>query len=410
MQRFTYTAITTSGETIEGEMEGVNREQIVENLQNSGYLPIEIGSDADNLKSSQKNISLSPSLRKSANKKDVLLFTQKLATMLKAGVPLDSAMSMIIRTTSKIPAKSMFLRIQDALNGGKDLSEALSNESRLFNKFYISTIRAGESAGALDVVMERLKEHLDRTKALKSSITSALIYPLILVVVAAISLTVMMLFVVPQFATLFEDMDAALPWITQVVLASAEFFQAYWWLMLLIMMSVIWISAIQLRNPNNKNIMDRFLLKIPLVNELISKLETARFTRTLGTLVSNGVTLISGIQDVKEVVSNNVIRASLDEIEDALSQGKGLSLPMKEANTFPELAVQLISVGEESGHLEEMLLKVADIYDDEVKTTINRMIVLIEPILILLLGLVVAVIIIAILLATLSLNNFAPYD
>jgi len=182
MQRFTYTAITTSGETIEGEMEGVNREQIVENLQNSGYLPIEIGSDADNLKSSQKNISLSPSLRKSANKKDVLLFTQKLATMLKAGVPLDSAMSMIIRTTSKIPAKSMFLRIQDALNGGKDLSEALSNESRLFNKFYISTIRAGESAGALDVVMERLKEHLDRTKALKSSITSALIYPLILVV------------------------------------------------------------------------------------------------------------------------------------------------------------------------------------------------------------------------------------
>jgi len=213
--------------------------------------------------------------------------------------------------------------------------------------------------------------------------------------------------VVPQFATLFEDMDAALPWITQVVLASAEFFQAYWWLMLLIMMSVIWISAIQLRNPNNKNIMDRFLLKIPLVNELISKLETARFTRTLGTLVSNGVTLISGIQDVKEVVSNNVIRASLDEIEDALSQGKGLSLPMKEANTFPELAVQLISVGEESGHLEEMLLKVADIYDDEVKTTINRMIVLIEPILILLLGLVVAVIIIAILLATLSLNNFA---
>jgi general secretion pathway protein F len=268
-------------------------------------------------------------------------------------------------------------------------------------------LRAGEAGGALDVVLERLSEFMERSRELRETVQSALIYPAILVGVAVLSVAVLLVWVVPQFSAMFESSGKALPLPTQIVIALGEFVGHWWWALLLAGVALWLWFARQMREPSSRRVWDRRLLRLPLFGDLIAKVEVARMARTLGTLLVNGVSLLTALSIVRETLSNQVLSESLGKVAAQLKEGKGLGKPLMETGLFPKLSVHMVMVGEETGKLQEMLLRVADVYDREVRSAVKRMLSLLEPVLILGLGSVIGAIIMSILVAILSVNDLA---
>ena len=402
---FRYKAVDLDGEVMEGEMEASSLPVVIERLQDSGHVPIR----AEELKPGQSatRFRLPQLRRRRISQRSIGIFTEELATLLRAGLPLDRALEILQSLAEDEQMAAMVSRVQDAVRGGKALSDALEAQQKVFSRFYLNMIRAGEAGGALDVVLTRLSDYLERSKQLKDTVVSALIYPAILITVAGLSVVILLTFVVPQFTQMFQDMGKALPLPTQIVVGIGDAFRNYWWAILLSIAAIALLVQRHLGNPRTRFKWDGRLLRLPLFGELIGKLEVARFSRTLGTLLGNGVPLLTALSIVKETLSNRVLSASLDPVADRLKEGQGLAQPLMQAEMFPRLAVHMIRVGEETGQLEQMLLQVADIYDREVQTTIKRMLALMEPALILTLGLIIAAIIMSILVAILSVNELA---
>jgi general secretion pathway protein F len=403
---FHYKAVDADGEVQEGDMEAADVQAVIERLQSSGHIPIR-AEEVRAGKAAGGRFRLPELRRRGVSQRQVGIFTQELATLLRAGLPLDRALEILLDLAEDEQMAGMIARMQEAVRGGKSLSEALEAQQRVFSRFYVNMVRAGEAGGALDVVLGRLADYLTRSKELRDSVLSALIYPAILVSVAGLSVVILLTFVVPQFTQLFEDMGKALPLPTQIVVSLGDLFRAYWWALLLALGGVIWLIQRQLENPNTRYRWDKRLLRLPLFGDLIARLEVARFSRTLGTLLGNGVPLLTALSIVKETLSNRVLATGIEPVADQLKEGQGLAGPLMEAQLFPPLAVHMIKVGEETGHLEEMLLQVADIYDREVQTAVKRLLALLEPILILGLAVIIAAIIISILMAILSVNELA---
>jgi general secretion pathway protein F len=297
-------------------------------------------------------------------------------------------------------------RVQEKVRGGSSLADALEAQGA-FSRFYLNMIRAGEAGGALEVVLKRLTEFLERSQALRETVTSALIYPIILLSVSALSVIILLTFVVPQFQQLFADAGRALPLATQIVIAVGDGFRHYWWVGAMLIVLLVAILRQQLSQPVSRARWDRWFLSLPLFGDFIAKVETARLSRTLGTLLGNGVSLLNALTIVRETLTNQVLATALGEVAEHVKTGRGLAEPLLEAGSFPKLAVQMIRVGEETGQLQEMLLQVADTYDGEVQTAVKRMLTLLEPALILGLGVIIAGIIMSILVAILSLNELA---
>ncbi len=268
-------------------------------------------------------------------------------------------------------------------------------------------IRAGEAGGNLAEVLTRLSEYMESSQELKSTVSTALIYPAILLVMSVVSLLVMLIFVVPQFTEMFESAGKALPVSTQIVVGLAEILRSYWWLLLGIVVTVYYYLHFQLVNPGSKKVWDGRFLAIPLFGNIILSKETANFTRTLGTLLTNGVSLLAALAIARETVDNLVLVDAIADVQEQVKQGKLMSAALLEKNCLPKMALQMIKTGEETGRLEEMLLRVATVYDKQLKTAIQRLLAVLEPALILSLGLMIAGIIVSILLAILSVNDLA---
>ncbi len=404
MPIYLYKALTTSGETLIGEIDAPSKSIAIDRLQHAGHIPLSAVEKKGKGKSSFldfKNIID----RDKVSAKDITLFTRELSTLLQAGLALDHALTTLEEISPHPALKKMLANINQQVKGGEPLSTAMEAQGQTFSKLYLNTIRAGEAGGSMHVVLERLADYLERSDELRNEVLSALLYPAILFMVAILSIFILLSFVVPQFVPLFEDVGQALPLLTQVVFTSAEFIQSYWWVILAAVIFFIWTVDKKLQNPVTRMRWDDWCLNVPLYGELITKLDVARFSRTLGTLLINGVSLLISIGIVKDVISNRVLARTINEAAKGLEQGRGLAKHLAQSNRFPQLAIQLIHVGEETGQLESMLLKTADIYDDESKTTIKRLLTLLEPVLILGLGAIIAVIIISILMAILGLNE-----
>jgi general secretion pathway protein F len=260
-------------------------------------------------------------------------------------------------------------------------------------------VKAGEVGGALGNVLQRLADHMERAKELKDSVVSAMIYPMILVVVSFLSVATLVIFVVPQFKKIFEQSGRALPLATEIVLATGTFLRGNWPVILGVILFALWLLSRSLSNPVSRARWDAKFLRWPLMGDLIARLEMARFSRSLGTLLQNGVPLLTGLAILKDTLGNAVFRHAVEIISRDLKEGRGMSKPMLEANVFPKMAVQMIAVGEETGKLDEMLFQVADVYDREVSSTIKRAMALIQPIMIVVLALVIGGIIMSILVA-----------
>jgi general secretion pathway protein F len=405
MPKFHYKAVAANGELLEGKMDAATQGMVISKLQNAGHIPISANEITSSRSPSRLNQLTTFFQKDKINDKDITLLTRELATLLHAGLPLDNALQTLEELSSPGLVKNMVMDVHVRVQGGTSFSEALDAQNGVFSQLYLNMIRAGEVGGALDAILERLADYLEQTAELKATIKSALIYPSILFVIAGVSVFVLLLFVVPQFVPLFEDVGQALPLPTQIVFGSAEFLRQYWWILLGVFAAAIWIIDQQLQDPVNRQRWDAKCLSLPVYGELITKLEVARFSRTLGTLLVNGVPVLTAVTIVRKIIVNRVIANVVDAVATSLEQGQDMAQPLLESGHFPALAVQLIQVGEGTGQLENMLIKIADIYDNEVRTMIKRLLTLLEPILIIGLGAVIAFIIVSILVAILGLNE-----
>jgi len=400
MPWYVYKAVSADGEVLEGELEAPDRSSVVERLRSQGHVPIR----AEERKGGGEGVAWRRVARRDrgVGAGDVSLLTRELSILLDAGLPLDRALTTLSSLSSEGPVRRLVDRILERVRGGASLAEALEAQGEVFPSYYAGMVRAGEAGGALEAVLSRLADALERAQALRESVKSALLYPLLVVILAVLSLVVLMTLVVPRFRPLFEDSGAALPLVTQVVIGLSDFMRDFWWLLA----ALVVLAVVLLRRHNatasGRLRWDRWLLGWPLLGELLLKIEVARLSRTLGTLLANQVNVLNALSMSMGSLGNRAVIAGLSELRARLTKGEGLAVPLAEAKIFPVLAVQLIQVGEESGKLDEMLLRVASIYDEEVRRTVDRLLALLVPAVTIVLGLVIAVIIGSMLAAILS--------
>ena len=402
MSLFTYKVINNLGETEEGLREASDEQSLFLTLQSEGYIPVKVA-----LAKSGAFLGFGRK-RSKLSAKDIALFTSELATLLESGLPIDKSLLVLMDLTEDHEQLTKLIaKILEKVKGGVSLADALEQQTGVFSKFYLNMIRAGEAGGGLDEVLTRLSEYMERSQELKDTVSTALIYPAILLVMSLASLFVMLTFVVPQFTEMFESAGKALPVSTQIVVGLAEWLQSYWWALLAGFMFVSSYMKYQLADPIRKRVWDGRFLKLPLAGDIILNKETANITRTLGTLLGNGVSILAALVIVRETVDNLVMAEGIAEAEEQLKQGRHLSDALLEKRLLPKMAMQMIKMGEETGRLEEMLLRVAAIYDKQLRVAIQRFLAFLEPVLIISLGLMIAGIIVSILLAILSVNDLA---
>lgn len=378
-------------------------EGVAERLQAQGYIPLVV----EEVTGNDRGHWLGVFNRPRVSQDEVAIVTREISTLLRAGLTLDRALEIVISLSENESLQEMLDEIRQDVRGGASFHVALDAYKGVFSRFYLNMVRAGEAGGALDVVMARLSEFMERTKELKETVKSALIYPTILILVAVVSVIVLLIFVVPQFTQMFEESNKALPLPTQVVIALGEFLQTWWWALMASALAIYIAFMRQMGDPESRYEWDSRILGLPLVGDLVAKLEMARFSRTLGTLLDNGVSLLAALSIVKETLGNSVMAERLDQVAAKLREGKGLGQPLMEAQVFPRFGVHMVMVGEETGNLSEMLIQVADVFDREVHIAVKRTLSLLEPALILGLGLVIGGIIMSILVAIMSVNELA---
>ena len=404
MPAYVFKALDSSGKVIEDTRNADSEQSLIRQLQVEGYMPMKVSLDAP----SSWSFKLKPKAKFRLSQKEILLFSRELSTLLQAGLPLDRALRVLMDLSGDNSNLNIVVSdILEKVKGGKNLSEALESQDGVYSRFYINMVRAGEAGGSLEDVLDRLIEYLESSLELRNSVVTALIYPVILVTMSVGSIMLLLTFVVPQFTEMFESAGKELPIPTQVVVGVSEWLQSYWWLLLLLIVLAVYGMKFMVANPARKLRFDRNLLRTPLAGDIICHMETANLCSTLGTLLVNGVSLLTALTIAKGTVGNSSLREVLVEAETNLRNGKGLSKALIESGQFPKMAVQMIKMGEESGKLEEMLLNVAGTYAKELRITIQRMLAMLEPALILGMGVVIAGIIISILMAILSVNDLA---
>jgi general secretion pathway protein F len=335
-----------------------------------------------------------------SSKGDLLTFTTELSALLGAGLPLDRSLNILAGISENKEMKNIVQSILKSIREGSAFSDALQKHPRVFPQLYVNMVRAGEAGGVLDVVLEKLSEFLEASKELKEFTKSAMIYPTILLVASGLVIIFFMTFVLPKFSLIFEELGSRIPLPTQIVLSFSNALKSYWWVILIGCIGG-WILFKQYtKSEAGRYKWDAFKLK--LLGEVIKKLETARFCRTLGTLLKSGVPLLQALHNSRDVISNLVIASSIDAVSEGAKQGKGIALPLSNANVFPPLALSMIKVGEETGQLDEMLIKVAITYEKSLTTTIKRVMSLIEPVLIVSIAVIIGFIVLSMYMAIMS--------
>jgi general secretion pathway protein F len=400
MPLFEYKAVTPAGETLTGEMDAPNKDLVIAHLQESGNIPV----SAKEVGSGFRLATLFRG-RRGLKQSEVGDLTQQLSTLLGAGLPLDRSLGILAELAENDRVQDTVEKIRNRVREGGSLSEALEERHGVFSRFYINMVRAGEIGGSLDQTLARMAEYLERSKELKDSVVSAMIYPALLVVLAVASLILLMGYVIPQFTPMFEEFGTELPLLTKIVLAVGTALQNYWWAMLLgVIVVMLWFRG-QLRGTTSRRKWDARFLRMRGAGEVIAKMETARLARTSGTLLVNGVPILSALSIAKNVMSNTVLADDVAEAAKQVKTGAPMAKALAANGNFTRLALQMVNVGEETGKLDEMLLKVADTYDREVRTTIDRLMALLVPMLTLGLAMLIGVIVMSVLVAILGINE-----
>ena len=401
MTEYLYKATTLSGQTVEGSMDGKDEETIVQSLHQLGYIPIRIFSTQEK----ETGFRFSSFLPRRVGIRNLLIFTQELSTLVSAGLPIDRSLNILGSLTENKRLREAVKDVLKRVEGGNSLTEALGYHPYIFPKLYLNMVKAGESGGFLEAILSRLAQYLQSTKELREYLISVMIYPLILTLVMGISIIILVTFVIPRLSTIFSSMGQTIPLPTQIVLSFSQWVRGYWWVGLGIVVLIYFGLKMYTQDEERRWRWDRFKLRWIAIGDLIKKVEVARFSRTLGTLLQSGVSILPALNLVKEISQNQAISRSIAYVHDRLREGKGISRSLEETDVFPPLAVHMIGVGEETGRVDEMLIKVAETYEENVQNAVKRFISLLEPLIILIMGAVVFFIVISILWAILSINE-----
>lgn len=396
MIAFKYRAITSGKQVIEGNKEATSKAALIKELRKSGHIVLEVRDVGGHKRK--------PSSRR-LSKRALLSFLQELATLLEGGIPLDKSLQIIARSQKSSALRDISEGILNGVKGGKSLAASLSQYPRTFPEVYVSMVRAGEEGGVLPQVLQRLATFLERTIKVREDISSALLYPFLLAIVGVLSIVVIILYVIPKFSVIFQDMGVALPFSFQFLMFLNYFVKFYGWTLVALILAIYLINRRRLKSGARNVKTARKTLKIPLIGRLFWDIEIARFTRTLGTLLENGVPLLKSLDISKGVLSNAYLAGIVENTKTDIKKGSTLSASLDNKNFFPGTTTHLIIVGEETGRLGPMLLKVAENLESEVERSVKKLVALVEPLLILVMGLVIAVIVISMLMAIFSMYD-----
>jgi type IV pilus assembly protein PilC len=387
MAMYKWAGVSPKGETLSGEMEATSREAVIIRLRTQRIQPIPA-----KIKEKGKGLDYElklPSIGAAVKGRDIVVFTRQFATMINAGLPIMQCLQILAGQTENKVFRKTINDLKDDVESGSTLADAAKKHPKVFSELYTSLVQAGEIGGILDTILQRLAAYLEKTAQLKSKIKGAMIYPACIVIAAMLVTAILLIWVIPVFAEVFQSFGAALPAPTQFVINLSNFVIDYVWYLAMVPIAGFFAFRAAYRTDNGRMTIDRLSLRIPVFGELIRKSSVARFTRTLSTLVSSGVPILDALNITARTAGNKVIEKALYEARQSIASGRTISEPLIEAKVFPPMVCQMISVGETTGALDSMLGKIADFYDDEVDNTVANLMSLLEPAVILFLGVVI---------------------
>ena len=387
MAVFVYSGRSRTGQLVTGEMEALSREAVVAQLRRQQIMATKVQPKA-------REIAL-PAFGGKVKDKDLAVFTRQFATMIDAGLPLVQCLEILASQQENKTFKKTLQEIRQDVEGGSTFAAALKKHPKVFTELYANMVEAGEAGGILDTILNRLAAYIEKAMKLKRKIKSAMIYPSTIVTVAVGVVIFLLIFVIPTFKSMFEGFGATLPLPTQIVLEASRLARTYWY----ILFGVPILGAVGLRfyygTPNGHKVIDTLVLKAPVFGPLIKKVAVAKFTRTLGTLISSGVAILDGLEITAKTAGNKVVEEAVMKTRSNIAEGKTIAEPLKDSGVFPPMVVQMISVGEQTGALDAMLTKIADFYDEEVDNAVTNLTSLLEPMLMVFLGVVIGGVVIA---------------
>ena len=402
MATFFFKAVTSDGKVRSGSLMATSEKLVAGELRKQGLTPVYVGVAPTKAAIEFKL----PSFGKN-RRRDVLFFTQELSTLLNAGVPLDRAISITAELTEHADFRFIVLDILRVLKGGKSLAESLGTHPEYFSDLYVNMVRAGEASGALGVIFERLSEFERSSDELRNYIISSMIYPALLAMVGLGSIFVLLNFVVPRFAAVFSDSRMKIPLPTKIMLEASNFLQTWWWAGAAGIVATIVIWRLYTATAEGRMWWDGARLKIPMLGDALRKAETARFARAMATLVANTVPLVQSIGIAAATLNNRSISSAMAGVAQGVKRGEGIAGPIRRAAVFPPLAAHLLMVGEETGRLDQMFSRMAEIYESDTRAAIKRFTSVFEPVVILVMGVMVGALILSMLLAITSINDVA---
>ncbi len=414
MAVFKYEALNASGQEIKDEVEAPNKEEAVSKVRGLGYFPTKVVEKVDKKRQAARKAAASGSKRKAAGTgfgfvatKQLTTFTRQLSTLQDAGLPILRSIRILEQQQKPGMLRSVLKQITEDVEGGATLSEAMARHPKAFDRLYCNMVAAGEAGGVLDVILNRLAEFMEKAQKLKRKIVGAMIYPCVVVFIAASIVTFIMVQVVPKFKEIFADFETSLPAVTEVLINISSWFAEGTppgWIVLIIIPFVFFAVYKLIRQSKiGRHVLDFITLRVPIMGQIVGKSSIARFTRTLGTLISAGVPILEAVTITRETTGNEIYANMLQRVHDGIREGDSFANPLRASRTVDPIVVNMVDVGEETGELDKMLMKVADNYDDEVDTLVASLVSLLEPIMVVALGLIVGFIVVALFLPLVTL-------
>jgi type IV pilus assembly protein PilC len=403
MAKFSWEGKTRTGAMQKGEMEAPSEAAVTATLRRQGILPAKIKERGKGLDIEIKIPGMQPKI----TTKDLVVFTRQFATMIDAGLPLVQCLDILGRQQDNKTFKKILVAVKESVESGSTFAEALKKHPKAFDDLYVNLVAAGEVGGILDTILNRLAAYIEKALKLKKKVKSAMTYPTTIVGIAFVVIAVILIFVIPAFEKMFADFGGSLPMPTQIVINISNFIQSY--ILVMIAGIVIFIAGFKrfYRTPKGRELIDDVALKLPIMGILIRKVAVAKFTRTLGTMMSSGVPILDGLDIVAKTAGNKTVEKAIYRVKQSISEGKSIAEPLEKSGVFPPMVCQMIAVGEQSGALDTMLNKIADFYDDEVDDAVGNLTAMMEPLLMLFLGTTVGGLVIAMYLPIFKLAGAA---
>jgi len=397
MAQFTYTARSVNGELKSATIDAPTRDDVIKQLKQQRLMVVKIDEGTANKKKRGGRIKM----------RDIVIFTRQFSTMINAGLPLVQALD-ILATQSENPAlKDVTRQVVFDVESGNTVADALRKHPKAFSDLYVNMVAAGEAGGILDTILMRLAVFMEKNDALVRKVKGAMIYPGVIMSVAAIAITILLVFVIPTFQTMFASAGIALPLPTRIVIGLSHLLKTYWWVLLGTIAGVFFIIRRYYATSGGKLNIDRLLLRLPVLGDVLRKSAVSRFTRTLGTLISSGVSILDGLEITAKTSGNRVIQDAIMESRASIAGGETIAAPLKKSAVFPPMVISMIAVGEQTGGLDEMLTKIADFYDEEVDAAVSGLLALMEPVMIVFLGVIVGGMVVAMYLPIFDMVNAA---